>query len=51
MARPPADLVIDLMSGTFFSEDPYPAFAWMRAHAPVFHDEANDLWGWPATRT
>ncbi|HEX9032123.1 MAG TPA: cytochrome P450 [Streptosporangiaceae bacterium] len=44
MTRPPAELGIDLMSGTFFSADPHPAFAWMREHAPVFHDEANDLW-------
>ncbi|HEX9064312.1 MAG TPA: cytochrome P450 [Streptosporangiaceae bacterium] len=44
MIKPPAELGIDLMSGTFFSADPYPAFGWMREHAPVFHDEANDLW-------
>lgn len=44
MTRPPADLDIDLMSGDFFGGDPYPAFAWMRRHAPVFHDDANDLW-------
>lgn len=35
---------IDLMSGEFFAGDPSPAFAWMRHHRPVFHDEANDLW-------
>lgn len=35
---------IDLMSGEFFARDPFPAFAWMRCHQPVFHDEANDLW-------
>src|SRR5580658_5023707 len=35
---------IDLMSGEFFGEDPYPAFSWMRQHAPVFLDEKNDLW-------
>lgn len=44
MTQAPAELGIDLMSGEFFSDDPYPAFAWMRRHAPVFHDEANDLW-------
>jgi cholest-4-en-3-one 26-monooxygenase len=42
--KPPTELGIDLMSGTFFGSDPYPAFAWMREHAPVFYDEANDLW-------
>lgn len=35
---------IDLMDGRFFADDPLAAFAWMRRHAPVFHDEANDLW-------
>src|SRR5579859_7357450 len=35
---------IDLMSGEFFGTDPYPAYAWMREHAPVCYDEANDLW-------
>jgi cytochrome P450 family 142 subfamily A polypeptide 1 len=43
-AHPPAELGIDLMNGAFFVDDPYPAYAWMREHAPVFHDEANDLW-------
>jgi cytochrome P450 family 142 subfamily A polypeptide 1 len=32
------------MSGAFFGREPQDAFAWMRAHAPVYHDEANDLW-------
>ena len=44
MTRSAAELGIDLMSGEFFGNDPYPAFAWMRRHAPVFHDDANDLW-------
>jgi cytochrome P450 len=44
MTRSPAEFGIDLMSGEFFGNDPYPAFAWMRRHAPVFHDDANDLW-------
>jgi cytochrome P450 family 142 subfamily A polypeptide 1 len=38
-------LAVDLMSGEFFADDPYPAFAWMRRNAPVYHDEINDLWG------
>ena len=25
-------------------EDPYPAYAWLREHAPVFHVEEHDLW-------
>jgi cytochrome P450 family 142 subfamily A polypeptide 1 len=44
MTRSPAEFGIDLMSGEFFGNDPHPAFAWMRRHAPVFHDDANDLW-------
>jgi cholest-4-en-3-one 26-monooxygenase len=39
----PTDMAIDLMDGSFFGGDPYPAFAWMR-HSPVFYDEVNDLW-------
>jgi cholest-4-en-3-one 26-monooxygenase len=44
MTQPPAGLGIDLMSGEFFGGDPFGAYAWMRAHAPVYHDERNDLW-------
>ena len=32
------------MSGAFFGREPHDAFAWMRANAPVYYDEANDLW-------
>jgi cytochrome P450 family 142 subfamily A polypeptide 1 len=38
-------LTVDLMSGEFYADDPYPAFAWMRRNAPVYHDTANDIWG------
>jgi cytochrome P450 family 142 subfamily A polypeptide 1 len=38
-------LTVDLMSGEFYAGDPYPAFAWMRRNAPVYHDETNDIWG------
>ena len=44
MTTAPEDLAIDLMSGTFFGREPHDAYAWMRAHAPVYYDEANDLW-------
>jgi cytochrome P450 family 142 subfamily A polypeptide 1 len=40
----PANLGIDLMSGTFYGREPHEAFTWMRAHAPVYYDEPNDLW-------
>jgi cytochrome P450 family 142 subfamily A polypeptide 1 len=36
---------IELMAGTFYTEDPYPAFAWMRQHAPAYYDEAGEIWG------
>jgi cytochrome P450 family 142 subfamily A polypeptide 1 len=36
---------IELMAGTFYTEDPYRAFAWMRRHAPVYWDEAGEVWG------
>jgi cholest-4-en-3-one 26-monooxygenase len=41
----PESLGIDLMSGVFFGREPHDAFAWMRANAPVYYDEPNDLWG------
>jgi cytochrome P450 family 142 subfamily A polypeptide 1 len=41
----PEGLRIDLMSGPFFGREPHDAYAWMRANAPVYYDEANDLWG------
>jgi cytochrome P450 family 142 subfamily A polypeptide 1 len=40
----PAGLGIDLMNGEFFGSGPFAAYAWMREHAPVYHDEVNDLW-------
>jgi cytochrome P450 family 142 subfamily A polypeptide 1 len=33
------------MSGVFFGREPHDAYAWMRANAPVYYDEPNDLWG------
>jgi len=36
---------IDLMRGEFYAGDPFPAFAWMRRHAPAYHDEPNGIWG------
>lgn len=37
--------VVDLMDGAFYADDPHPAWTWMRRHEPVYHDEANGLWG------
>ncbi len=44
MTTAPASLGIDLLSGAFFGREPHDAFAWMRANAPVYYDEPNDLW-------
>ena len=35
---------IDLIDGTFWGGDPFPAFQWMRANEPVYHDEPNNIW-------
>jgi cytochrome P450 family 142 subfamily A polypeptide 1 len=40
----PVNLRIDLLSGEFYGREPHDAYAWMRANAPVYYDEANDLW-------
>ena len=36
---------LDLLDGDFYAGDPHPTYAWMRAHAPVYRDDANGLWG------
>jgi cholest-4-en-3-one 26-monooxygenase len=36
---------IDLVDGAFYGTDPYPTFAWMRRHDPVYHDTRNGVWG------
>lgn len=36
---------IDLVAGEFYARDPQDLYAWMRAHAPVYFDDANDVWG------
>jgi cytochrome P450 family 142 subfamily A polypeptide 1 len=35
---------VSLLDGTFYAEDPYPHFAWMREHQPVFRDPKG-VWG------
>jgi cytochrome P450 family 142 subfamily A polypeptide 1 len=39
----PEDLAIDLLDGAFYGREPHDAYAWMRAHSPVYYDQANDL--------
>jgi len=36
---------IDLLAADFYVSGARDAYAWMREHAPVHHDDANDLWG------
>jgi len=38
-------LEVDLMDGRFYAGDPHPAWTWMRANEPIYHDRTNDLWG------
>ena len=40
-----SDRVIDLLDGDLYAGDPYPTYAWLREHAPVYWDAANELWG------
>jgi len=45
MTTAPADLSIGLTDGMFYGGDPFPAFAWMREHAPAYFDETSGVWG------
>jgi cytochrome P450 family 142 subfamily A polypeptide 1 len=41
-------VAVDLMDGRFYASpipERHAAYAWMRANAPVYRDEANGLWG------
>lgn len=35
---------IHLLDGQFYAGNPFPHYAWMRAHAPVFWDAQSQLW-------
>lgn len=41
----PTPVEIDLVDGAFYGGDPFPAFAWMRRHAPAYFDARNGVWG------
>jgi cytochrome P450 family 142 subfamily A polypeptide 1 len=45
MTTAPSELTIGLTDGTFYGGDPFPAFAWMREHAPAYFDETAGVWG------
>jgi cytochrome P450 family 142 subfamily A polypeptide 1 len=36
---------IDLISGEFYAHDVHAAYAWMRAHDPLYFDEKNQIYG------
>jgi cytochrome P450 family 142 subfamily A polypeptide 1 len=44
MAHPP-NPDVRLLDGYWYTDDVERHFAWMRAHAPVFRDEAGGVWG------
>jgi len=35
---------LDLLDGALYAGDPEPAYAWLREQAPLYWDEANELW-------
>src|SRR5262252_8483085 len=45
MPSHPINPEIHLLDGRFYANDPHRHFDWLRAHAPVFWDEASQLWG------
>jgi cytochrome P450 family 142 subfamily A polypeptide 1 len=36
---------IDLLDGAWYTREPHDLWAWMRDNAPVYRDDANDVWG------
>ncbi|HEX6235579.1 MAG TPA: cytochrome P450 [Acidimicrobiales bacterium] len=40
-----ATRTIDLLDGELYVRDPYPVYAWMREHAPLYWDPINELVG------
>jgi len=45
MSDHPVDPAIRLTDGAFYGADPHRHLAWMRAHAPVYWDDAGEVWG------
>lgn len=35
---------IDLLDGHWYASQPHADWAWMRDHAPAYHDRVNDVW-------
>jgi len=36
---------INLLDGNWYADDPHAVWSWMRREAPVYYDEAADVWG------
>jgi cytochrome P450 family 142 subfamily A polypeptide 1 len=45
VASEATDLKVDLLDGAFYVNNPYPTYAWLREHEPVYWDALNELWG------
>ena len=45
MTADATDRVVDLLDGDLYVSNPYPTYAWLREHAPVYWDSINELWG------
>lgn len=45
MPTHPVNPDIHLLDGRFYASDPHRYFAWLREHAPVYWDDASQLWG------
>jgi cytochrome P450 family 142 subfamily A polypeptide 1 len=35
----------DILDGSFYVNDPYDSYAWLRENAPAYWDATNELWG------
>ena len=36
---------LNLLDGAWYADDPHEIWTWMRREAPVYYDEASDVWG------
>ncbi len=36
---------LNLLDGSWYADDPHAIWSWMRREAPVYYDEASDVWG------
>ena len=36
---------LNLLDGGWYADDPHEVWRWMRQEAPVYYDEAADVWG------